>query len=47
MNDDDEAPIGVGRYHEHARDRLKVTVYSMSLQGRNAVSRHMIDYGVS
>ncbi len=47
MNDDDEAPIGVGRYHEHARDRLKATVYSMSLQGRNAVSRHMIDYGVT
>lgn len=39
--------LGVGRYHEHARNRLKATVYSLSLKGSTGVSGHNLDYGVS
>ena len=39
--------LGVGRYHEHARDRLKASVLSLSLRGTTGLARHNISYGLS
>ena len=38
--------LGVGRYHEHARDRLKASVMSIALRGATGVGNHTITYGV-
>lgn len=38
--------LGVGRYHEHARNRLKAEVFTLSLRGANGVGRHNIAYGL-
>lgn len=37
--------LGVGRYQEHARNRLKASVLSIGLHGSNGINRHTIDYG--
>ena len=37
--------LGVGRYHEHARNRLKISVLSAALQGRTSISNHHLSYG--
>lgn len=40
--------LGVGRYHEHARNRLKASVISLALKGKSALnSRHTLSYGLS
>lgn len=39
--------LGVGRYHEHARNRFKASVFALDLRGRSGISRHNIDYGIS
>lgn len=40
--------LGVGRYHEHARNRLKASVLALALKGQTAVnSRHTLSYGLS
>ena len=39
--------LGVGRYHEHARNRLKASVFNISLKGANSLNDHTISYGVS
>ncbi|MCM1077245.1 MAG: carboxypeptidase-like regulatory domain-containing protein [Bacteroides sp.] len=40
--------LGVGRYHEHARNRLKASVLSLALKGETALNpRHTLTYGVS
>ncbi|MDE5728534.1 MAG: TonB-dependent receptor [Duncaniella sp.] len=40
--------LGVGRYHEHARNRLKASVLALTLRGQTAVNRqHTLSYGVS
>lgn len=39
--------LGVGRYHEHARNRLKLSVMSLALKGIFGVSRHNFSYGIS
>lgn len=39
--------LGVGRYHEHARNRFKASVFALDLRGRSGISRHNIDYGMS
>ena len=39
--------LGVGRYHEHARNRLKASVYSLSLKGNTGLAGHSLSYGVS
>ncbi len=39
--------LGVGRYHEHARNRLKASVYSLSLKGNTGLAGHNISYGLS
>lgn len=39
--------LGVGRYHEHARNRLKASVLSYDLRGMTGVNNHNISYGLS
>lgn len=39
--------LGVGRYHEHARNRLKASVFSIVLKGNTAIKRHNLSYGIS
>lgn len=39
--------LGVGRYHEHARNRLKGSVMSFALRGANGIANHNIAYGVT
>lgn len=39
--------LGVGRYHEHARNRLKIGVMSLGLSGHTAIKRHNLSYGVN
>ena len=39
--------LGVGRYHEHARNRLKASVLSLALKGQTAINpRHTLTYGI-
>ncbi len=38
--------LGVGKYHEHARNRLKSTVMSAALRGALGLGSHNIRYGV-
>jgi len=41
--------LGVGRYHEHARNRLKSSVFSMTLKGTTALAagKHTLGYGIT
>lgn len=40
--------LGVGRYHEHARNRLRASVMSLALKGKTALtSTHTLSYGVN
>lgn len=39
--------LGVGRYRDHARNRLKSSVINVALRGISAVKSHSITYGVS
>lgn len=40
--------LGVGRYREHARNRLKASVMALALKGSTALnSRHTLTYGLS
>ncbi|MCH5215832.1 MAG: TonB-dependent receptor [Muribaculaceae bacterium] len=39
--------LGVGRYHEHSRNRLKTRVFSVELKGNTAIRRQGISYGIS
>lgn len=40
--------LGVGRYHEHARNRLKASVLALALKGQTAInSQHTLSYGLS
>ncbi|MDE5989464.1 MAG: TonB-dependent receptor [Duncaniella sp.] len=40
--------LGVGRYHEHARNRLKASVLSLALKGQTAINpRHTLTYGLN
>lgn len=38
--------LGVGRYHEHARNRLKASVWSLTLKGNTGISKHNLSYGL-
>ena len=37
--------LGVGRYHEHSRNRLRASVISVGLSGHNSLNNHNLDYG--
>ncbi len=39
--------LGVGRYHEHARNRLKISVFSIGLQGHTSIRKHNLTYGLA
>lgn len=39
--------LGVGRYLEHARNRLKLSVFSLGLKGHTTLRRHNLTYGVN
>lgn len=39
--------LGVGRYHEHARNRLKMSMFTMALRGQTSIKRHNLSYGLS
>ncbi|MDE7386255.1 MAG: TonB-dependent receptor [Muribaculaceae bacterium] len=39
--------LGVGRYHEHARNRLKMSVMSIGARGHLGLSNHNISYGLN
>lgn len=39
--------LGVGRYHEHARDRVKASVVSLVFRGNTRLGRHGLSYGLS
>lgn len=38
--------LGVGRYHEHARNRLKSSVFEVALKGNSVVKNHSLTYGL-
>ncbi|MDE6467857.1 MAG: TonB-dependent receptor, partial [Muribaculaceae bacterium] len=37
--------LGVGRYHEHARNRFKASVFALELKGATGLNRHNLNYG--
>lgn len=39
--------LGVGRYHEHSRNRLKMSVFSIALKGYQGIGGHSISYGLN
>lgn len=39
--------LGVGKYHEHARNRFRASVFSMALRGASGISKHNLSYGVT
>ena len=39
--------LGVGKYHEHARNRLKASVFSIALNGNTALRNNNFSYGVN
>lgn len=39
--------LGVGRYHEHARNRLKASVFLLALKGTTGLNKHTLEYGAS
>lgn len=39
--------LGVGRYLEHARNRLKLSVFSLGLKGHTTLRNHNLTYGVN
>lgn len=42
-----DGQLGVGRYHEHARNRFKFSVLSLALKGIIGVPGHNLSYGIS
>ena len=39
--------LGVGKYHEHARNRLKLDVFDITLKGNTSLNHNNFSYGVS
>ena len=39
--------LGVGRYHEHARNRMRASVLSLGLRGTTGINRHTVEYGIT
>ncbi|MBE6305754.1 MAG: TonB-dependent receptor [Bacteroidales bacterium] len=39
--------LGVGRYKEHARNRLRASVFTLALRGNTGIGGHNLSYGVS
>ncbi|MBQ0023527.1 MAG: carboxypeptidase-like regulatory domain-containing protein [Prevotellaceae bacterium] len=45
LNNDTEESLGIGTYHEHARNRLNASVVSMGIAGQSRFTSHNIRYG--
>lgn len=46
-NSDVGGELGVGRYHEHARNRLKASVLALNFKGQTALNQaHTLSYGI-
>lgn len=43
----DENLLGVGTYHEHARNKLDVDVYNMTHFGSVRLNKHLLNWGIS
>lgn len=39
--------LGVGKYHEHARNRLRMSVFSLGLRGNVSIGKNKVSYGLS
>ena len=39
--------LGVGKYMEHARNRLRASVFTLALRGNTGIANHNLSYGVS
>lgn len=39
--------LGVGKYHEHSRNRLKITVFNIGLKGNSSFNHNNLSYGFS
>ncbi len=39
--------LGVGRYHEHARNRLKIGMLSIGISGHTSIKNHNLTYGAT
>ncbi len=39
--------LGVGKYHEHSRNRLKASVFSLMLKGNTGINNHNLSYGLT
>ena len=39
--------LGVGKYHEHARNRLKASVFAFSLKGNTSINHNNLSYGAT
>ena len=39
--------LGVGKYHEHARNRLKLSVFDVTLKGNTGIKHNNLSYGIS
>lgn len=45
-NDGEDESLGIGTYHEHARNRLNASVVNIGIAGRSRLARHDIRYGL-
>lgn len=39
--------LGVGSYHEHARNRLKSSVFDITFKGNTQIKNHLLRYGIT
>ncbi|MBO7582103.1 MAG: carboxypeptidase-like regulatory domain-containing protein [Bacteroidaceae bacterium] len=44
-NDGDDESLGIGTYHEHARNRLNASMTSIGITGQNRFTNHWLRYG--
>ena len=45
-NDGEDEPLGIGTYHEHARNRLNASMVNIGVAGRSRLTSHDIRYGL-
>lgn len=45
-NDGDNQSLGIGKYMEHARNRLEASVHSLALKGSSRFTAHHVQYGL-
>ena len=45
-NDGDDESLGIGTYHEHARNRLNASMVNVGLTGESRLKSHQLQYGL-